>query len=84
MVRELKEELDVDITDSCLAPFTFSSYAYAEFHLLMALYLCRVWRGAPVAREGQTLKWIRPMELARLEKLLPADTPLVAMLRDWL
>ena len=84
LVRELKEELGVDITESCLAPFTFSSHAYDEFHLLMALYLCRVWRGTPVAREGQTLKWIRPMELARLEKLLPADTPLVAMLRDWL
>ena len=84
VVRELAEELGIDITESCLAPFTFTSYAYADFHLLMALYLCRVWRGMPTAREGQTLRWIRPLELARLPNVLPADAPLVAMLRDWL
>ena len=58
VVRELKEELGLDITESCLAPFTFASYAYDDFHLLMPLYLCRVWRGTPGAREGQTLRWI--------------------------
>ena len=84
VVRELKEELSLDITESCLAPFTFASYAYDDFHLLMPLYLCRVWKGTPAAREGQSLKWIRPMELGRLPQLLPADVPLVAMLRDWL
>ncbi|MBK8175421.1 MAG: (deoxy)nucleoside triphosphate pyrophosphohydrolase [Rhodospirillales bacterium] len=84
VVRELAEELGLDITESCLAPFTFTSFAYDDFHLLMMLYLCRVWRGAPVGREGQTLKWIRPLDLTRLPRLLPADVPLVAMLRDWL
>jgi 8-oxo-dGTP diphosphatase len=84
IVRELKEELGLDITESCLAPFTFTSYAYDDFHLLMPLYLCRVWKGTPVPQEGQTLKWVRPMELGRLPQLLPADAPLVAMLRDWL
>lgn len=84
VVRELAEELGLDITESCLAPFTFTSYAYDDFHLLMMLYLCRVWRGAPTPQEGQTLKWIRPLDLGRLPQLLPADVPLVAMLRDWL
>jgi 8-oxo-dGTP diphosphatase len=84
VVRELKEELDLDITESCLAPFTFTSYAYDDFHLLMVLYLCRVWDGTPTPHEGQTLKWIKPIELGRLPQLLPADAPLVAMLRDWL
>ncbi|QLH38542.1 MAG: (deoxy)nucleoside triphosphate pyrophosphohydrolase [Defluviicoccus sp.] len=84
VVRELAEELGLDITESCLAPFTFTSYAYDDFHLLMMLYLCRVWRGTPTPQEGQTLKWIRPLDLGRLPQLLPADVPLVAMLRDWL
>ena len=84
VVRELHEELGLDITESCLAAFTFTSYAYDDFHLLMMLYLCRVWRGTPTPCEGQAVKWIRPMELGRLPKLLPADVPLVAMLRDWL
>jgi 8-oxo-dGTP diphosphatase len=84
VVRELAEELGLDITESCLAPFTFTSFAYDDFHLLMMLYLCRVWRGTPAPLEGQTLKWMRPLELGRLPKLLPADVPLVAMLRDWL
>ncbi len=84
VVRELAEELGLDITESCLAPFTFTSYAYDDFHLLMLLYLCRVWRGTPQPREGQTLRWIRPLDLGRLPQLLPADVPLVAMLRDWL
>jgi 8-oxo-dGTP diphosphatase len=84
VVRELREELALDITESCLAPFTFASHAYDDFHLLMPLYLCRVWTGTPTSLEGQALKWIRPMELGRLPHLLPADMPLVAMLRDWL
>ncbi|MCU0837453.1 MAG: (deoxy)nucleoside triphosphate pyrophosphohydrolase [Rhodospirillales bacterium] len=84
VVRELREELGIDISESCLAPFTFTSYAYEDFHLLMMLYLCRVWRGTPRPAEGQSLKWLRPLDLARQDKLLPADTPLVAMLRDFL
>jgi 8-oxo-dGTP diphosphatase len=82
-VRELKEELAIDITESCLAPFTFASHAYRDLHLLMPLYLCRVWRGTPTAIEHDALKWVRPIELARYP-MPPADTPLVAMLRDWL
>jgi 8-oxo-dGTP diphosphatase len=84
VVRELREELGIDITESCLAPFTFASYAYDDFHLLMGLYLCRVWRGTPRPLEGQSLRWLRPLALAGLDKLLPADVPLVAMLRDFL
>lgn len=84
VVRELREELAVDITESCLAPFTFASYPYDEFHLVMMLYLCRVWRGSPRPLEGQTMAWLRPLELARLDRLLPANVPLVAMLRDFL
>ena len=84
VVRELKEELGLDIAESCLAPFTFASHAYDDFHLLMPLYLCRVWRGRPTSLEDQALKWIRPLDLGRLPQLLPADVALVAMLRDWL
>jgi 8-oxo-dGTP diphosphatase len=84
VVRELKEELAIDIVDSCLAPFTFASHAYDDFHLLMPLYLCRIWKGQPMAREGQALRWLRPRDLAALDKLMPADRPLVAMLRDYL
>jgi 8-oxo-dGTP diphosphatase len=83
LVRELKEELAIDITESCLAAFTFASHAYADFHLLMPLYLCRVWRGTPTPVEGQSLRWLTPLELGRLP-MPPADAPLVAMLRDWI
>ena len=83
LVRELREELGIDIGESCLAPFAFASHAYEDFHLLMPLYLCRVWRGRVEAREGQTLKWAWPRDLARFP-MPPADRPLVAMLRDWL
>ncbi len=83
LVRELTEELGLDITESCLAPFTFASHAYDDFHLLMPLYVCRVWKGSPEAREGQELKWVRPRDMARLP-MPPADRPLVAMLRDLL
>lgn len=83
VVRELREELGVDITESCLAPFTFASHRYAEAHLLMPLYLCRVWKGTPTPLEGQALRWLRPLEMAALP-MPPADAPLVAMLRDFL
>lgn len=82
-VRELREELGIDITESCLAPFTFASHAYPEFRLLMPLFLCRVWRGTPVAHEHQALKWLRPMQMTAVP-MPPADRPLVAMLRDFL
>ena len=83
LIRELAEELGIDVAASCLAPFTFASFSYPDFHLLMPLYLCRKWSGIPVAREGQRLTWARPARL-RDYPMPPADTPLVAMLRDLL
>ena len=81
--RELLEELGIDIAAACLAPFTFASHRYPEFHLLMPVYLCRRWLGVPTAREGQTLSWVRPARLADYP-MPAADVPLVAMLRDFL
>ena len=83
LIRELGEELGIDVTESCLAPFTFASHAYEDFHLVMPLFVCRVWKGAVTATEGQELKWVRPKRMADLP-MPPADTPLVAMLRDLL
>ena len=83
LIRELAEELGIDVTASCLAPFTFASHSYADFHLLMPLYVCRKWSGIPTAREGQHLTWVRPARLSDYP-MPPADTPLVAMLRDLL
>jgi 8-oxo-dGTP diphosphatase len=83
LIRELAEELGIDVVASCLAPFTFASYAYPDFHLLMPLYVCRKWSGIVTAREGQRLAWVRPGRLADYE-MPPADKPLVAMLRDLL
>ena len=83
LVRELQEELGIDITESCLAPVTFASHLYDDFHLLMPLYVCRVWEGTIEPREGQELKWVRPVRLADYD-MPPADAPLVAMLRDLL
>ena len=83
LIRELSEELGVDVAASCLAPFTFASYSYPDFHLLMPLYVCRKWSGTPAAREGQRLAWVRPAQLGDYP-MPPADKPLVAMLRDLL
>jgi 8-oxo-dGTP diphosphatase len=83
LIRELAEELGIDVAASCLAPFTFASYTYPDFHLLMPLYVCRKWSGIPMAREGQQLKWVRPARLGDYP-MPPADAPLVAMLRDLL
>ena len=83
LVRELKEELGIDVTESCLGAFTFASHAYPDFHLLMPLYLCRKWKGTPAAHEHSALKWVRPGNLADYD-MPPADKPLVAMLRDFL
>ncbi len=83
LIRELDEELGIDVVASCLAPFTFASHAYPEFHLLMPLYVCRKWSGIAIAREGQRLAWVRPPLLADYP-MPPADKPLVAMLRDLL
>ena len=83
LIRELREELAIDVHESCLAPFTFASHAYPEFHLLMPLYVCRKWQGIVMAQEGQRLAWVRPPLLAEYP-MPPADKPLVAMLRDLL
>jgi 8-oxo-dGTP diphosphatase len=83
LIRELEEELGISTHASCLAPLTFASHAYPEFHLLMPLFACRRWQGVPVSREGQALKWARVQELRDLP-MPPADVPLVAVLRDWL
>jgi 8-oxo-dGTP diphosphatase len=83
LIRELKEELGIDVSAACLAPFAFASHAYETFHLLMPLYLCRRWQGEPGPREGQELAWVRPMRLADYP-MPPADLPLVAQLRDFL
>lgn len=83
LIRELKEELGIDVAESCLAPFAFASHGYENFHLLMPLYLCRRWVGAVTGREGQALAWVRPQKLADYS-MPPADKPLVALLRDFL
>ncbi len=83
LVRELKEELGIDVSESCLAPLTFASHAYETFHLLMPLWVCRGWEGEIHGREGQELAWVRPNKLSSYE-MPPADVPLVAFLRDFL
>jgi len=83
LIRELREELGIDTWKSCLAPLTFASHSYEEFHLLMPLFACRKWDGIPTAQEGQTLAWVRPQNL-RDYPMPPADIPLIPILRDWL
>jgi 8-oxo-dGTP diphosphatase len=83
LVRELKEELAIDITQSCLAPLTFASHSYDDFHLLMPLFVCRMWKGMVTPLEGQQLKWAWPRDMPGLS-MPPADVPLIAMLRDLL
>ena len=83
LIRELAEELGIDVTASCLAPLTFASHTYRDFHLLMPLYVCRKWSGIPAAREGQRLAWVWPARLGDYP-MPPADAPLVASLRDLL
>jgi len=83
LIRELGEELGIDTWASCLAPLTFASHAYDDFHLLMPLFACRKWQGIPTAQEGQTLKWVRGRDL-KSYPMPPADIPLIPILRDWL
>ncbi|WP_292287109.1 8-oxo-dGTP diphosphatase MutT [Marivita sp.] len=83
LIRELHEELGIDTWQSCLAPLTFASHGYADFHLLMPLFACRKWNGVPESREGQALKWVRANRL-REYPMPPADIPLIPILRDWL
>ena len=83
IIRELREELGIDVTERCLAPFTFASHGYDDFHLLMPLYLVRIWEGLVTPREGQAVKWVRAARLGDYP-MPPADAPLVAMLQDLL
>jgi 8-oxo-dGTP diphosphatase len=83
LIREVKEELGIDVTEACLAPFAFASHGYEAFHLLMPLFLCRRWVGNVTPMEGQALAWVRPQKLADYA-MPPADVPLVALLRDFL
>lgn len=83
LIRELAEELGITVQEACLAPLTFASHAYQDFHLLMPLYICRRWEGHVTAREGQTLAWVRANKL-RDYPMPPADIPLIAHLTDLL
>jgi len=83
LIRELKEELGIDISEACLAPLTFASHSYPDFHLLMPLYVCRRWQGLVTAREKQELAWVKPLKL-RDYAMPPADLPLIPHLIDLL
>lgn len=83
LIRELKEELGIDVEQSCLAPLTFASHAYEDFHLLMPLYVCRRWKGIAQAMEGQELKWVFAKNL-RDYPMPPADLPLIPHLQELL
>ena len=83
LIRELREELGIDVREPCLAPLTFASHAYEDFHLLMPLYICRRWEGQAAAREGQALAWVRANKL-RDYPMPPADLPLLPHLIDLL
>ncbi|MEP5153753.1 (deoxy)nucleoside triphosphate pyrophosphohydrolase [Planktotalea sp.] len=83
LIRELQEELGIDTWASCLAPLTFASHSYDEFHLLMPLFACRKWEGIPQSRENQALKWVHARDLAKYP-MPAADIPLIPILRDWL
>ena len=87
LIRELHEELGITVKPACLAPFTFASHGYQQFHLLMPLYLCRRWERTPEPREHSAIKWVRPRELIANPDAFPmppADLPLLPMLRDLL
>ena len=83
LIRELEEELGIVVNDQCLAPLTFASHSYPEFHVLMPLYVCRRWNGTVAPREGQQLTWVRPKEL-RKYPMPPADEPLISHLMNLL
>ena len=83
LVRELKEELDITTAPSCLAPLTFASHSYENAHLLMPVYVCRVWEGYAKPMEGQTLAWVKVDDIEKYD-MPPADIPLIPFIRDWL
>ena len=83
LIRELKEELGIDVGIGCLAPLTFASFPYPKFHLMMPLYAARKWQGEPKGQEGQAIKWVSKFELRDLQ-MPPADEPLVPVIMDWM
>tara|TARA_B100001758_G_C18093890_1_gene444827 strand:- start:156 stop:554 length:399 start_codon:yes stop_codon:yes gene_type:complete len=83
LIRELKEELGIDTWSSCLAPLSFASHSYEDFHLLMPVFVCRKWLGNPIPMEGQTLKWVSKNKLKNYP-MPQADTPIIAIIRDLL
>lgn len=83
LIRELKEELGIDVNVACIAPLTFASHCYDDFHLLMPLWICRRWEGIVTANEGQELAWVRPQRL-RDYPMPPADEPLIPHLVELL
>ena len=83
LVRELREELSIEVREDCLAPFCFASHRYEGFDILMPLYLCRRWQGIPMAREHIAIRWVLPKDLAKYP-MPAADKPLIPMLRDLL
>ena len=83
LIRELREELGIDTWASCLAPLTFASHAYDDFHLLMPLFACRKWQGTPQPREHRALAWVKARDLSGYA-MPPADLPILPVLRDWL
>ena len=83
VIRELAEELGIETRPACLAPLTFASHAYPDFHLLMPLFVCRRFEGVPRGREGQALKWVRPRDMRGIP-MPPADEPLIPFLIDLL
>jgi 8-oxo-dGTP diphosphatase len=83
LIREIREELGLDLRQPCIAPLTFASHSYESFHLLMPLYVCRRWEGEITPHEGQALAWVRANRL-REYPMPPADIPLIPILQDWL
>ena len=83
LIRELKEELNIETKGSCIAPLSFASHQYEKFHLLMPLFICRRWWGNILALESQEVLWVWPKKLRDFD-MPPADEPLVSMLRDFL
>jgi|TARA_A100001391_G_scaffold85974_4_gene56420 8-oxo-dGTP diphosphatase len=83
LIRELREELDIETKEACLAPLTFASHSYDDWHLMMPLYVCRKWQGTPLTKEHSALKWVRPQKLHDYP-MPPADIPLIAPLCDLL
>ncbi|HRY07900.1 MAG TPA: 8-oxo-dGTP diphosphatase MutT [Hyphomicrobiaceae bacterium] len=83
LIRELREELDIELCRTCIAPLTFASHTYDDFHILMPLYICRTWDGEITPREGQEIAWTRVNHLQRYS-MPPADAPLIPALCDLL